>query len=259
MSPGIGDLRHVYRFLAPILASSGFRVVTVDLRGHGESSMYWTSFDGGDAISRTDIAGDLVEVIRVFGGPAVIIGHGFSGGAAVIAAARAPGLVRGVIALNPLARTQTVSLSALFMNPRYCRAMVRRSMARFCESPKQWLKYLNVTYPVKPADYREYVAELSESLCAPGRFAELLKAIESTPADAEAQLPNMIRPTLIIMGTRDPEFPDPEAEGLAIAARMPVGLGTVVVAKSSGHHPHVDAPERVAELALRFLAGCAEH
>ena len=38
LSPGIGDLRQSYRFLAPQLAQAGYRVATADLRGHGESA-----------------------------------------------------------------------------------------------------------------------------------------------------------------------------------------------------------------------------
>ena len=36
--PSIGDLRAEYRFLRPQLLAAGFRVVTMDIRGHGESS-----------------------------------------------------------------------------------------------------------------------------------------------------------------------------------------------------------------------------
>lgn len=118
----------------------------------------------------------------------------------------------------------------------------------------QWMRYLNVAYPIKPADYDKYMAELSAKLQEPGRFAEFMKTGKSTPADAEAQLPNISSPALIIMGTEDPDFANPEAEGDAIVALMPAGLGTVAVAEGSGHYPHADAPDRVAELALRFLA-----
>src|ERR1700727_3241303 len=90
LSHGIGDRRQVFRFLAPELVRAGFRVVAADMRGHGESSMGdWKS------ISRTDVAGDLVALIRHLGGPAVIVGHSLSGGAATIAAATAPDPVRG--------------------------------------------------------------------------------------------------------------------------------------------------------------------
>ncbi len=35
--PGMGDLRSSYRHLAPALVDAGFRVATMDLRGHGDS------------------------------------------------------------------------------------------------------------------------------------------------------------------------------------------------------------------------------
>ena len=35
--PGMGDVRSVYRFLAAALAQAGYRIATMDLRGHGGS------------------------------------------------------------------------------------------------------------------------------------------------------------------------------------------------------------------------------
>jgi len=42
-------------------------VANVDIRGCGDSSLGWNGY------SRTDIAGDLVAVVRHLGGPAAII------------------------------------------------------------------------------------------------------------------------------------------------------------------------------------------
>ena len=63
LSHGIGDLRQSYRFLAPLLVKAGYRVAAADMRGHGDSSMGWAS------ISRSDVASDLVALIRHLGGP----------------------------------------------------------------------------------------------------------------------------------------------------------------------------------------------
>lgn len=63
LAHGIGDSRHSYRFVAPALAAAGYRVANVDIRGCGDSSLGW------DGYSRTDIAGDLVAVVRRLGGP----------------------------------------------------------------------------------------------------------------------------------------------------------------------------------------------
>src|SRR6202050_175795 len=112
LSHGIGDHRQAYRFLAPELAQAGYRVAAADLRGHGESSMGWNSVTGKDAISRTDIAGGLLAVIRHLGGPAVIVGHSISGGAATIAAAMEPNLASGIVEINPFTLTPKVDLGA---------------------------------------------------------------------------------------------------------------------------------------------------
>lgn len=37
-APGMGDLRSVYRFLAPELVHAGYRVATMDLRGRGRGT-----------------------------------------------------------------------------------------------------------------------------------------------------------------------------------------------------------------------------
>ena len=37
LSPGMGDTRSSFRFLAPLIVNAGYRVASVDLRGHGES------------------------------------------------------------------------------------------------------------------------------------------------------------------------------------------------------------------------------
>ncbi|QLY30694.1 alpha/beta hydrolase [Nocardia huaxiensis] len=253
LSHGIGDHRQVFRFLAPQLVAAGYRVASADMRGHGESSMNWTSHDGSQAISRTDVAGDLLALIRHLGGPAVIIGHSLSGGAATIAAAQSPDLVTGVIELGPFTKTQKLAMGAFFTNKRYSKGMTRLLGTMIFKSLGIWMKYLDVAYPIKPADYPEYMAALSEKLQEPGRFAEFMKTGKSTPADAEAQLPNLHRPALIIMGALDPDFADPLAEAEAAVALMPAGIGSVALVEGAGHYPHAENPDRVAELTLAFL------
>jgi len=80
-----------------------------------------------------------------------------------------------------------------------------------------------------------------------------LKTFKSTPAHAEAQLSNVSCPALVIMGTLDPDFADPQAEGNAILAAMPAGADTAAMAGGAGHYPHAQTPEAVAELVIPFL------
>ena len=247
LSHGIGDHRQAYRFLAPRLAQAGYRVATADLRGHGESSMGWAS------ISRTDVAGDLLALIRHLGGPAVIVGHSISGGAATIAAATEPELISGIVEINPFTKVQRLDLGALLRIRRYRRGISLLAGTQLFRSLSVWLRYLNVAYPTKPADYADYMAALAAKLREPGRMAEFMKTGKSTPADAGAQLPNVRRPALVIMGALDPDFADPRNEGDAVVAAMPAGLGTVAVIEGAGHYPHAQSPDEIAALVIPFL------
>ncbi len=60
-------------------------------------------------------------------------------------------------------------------------------------------------------------------------------------------------PTLAVMGTRDPDWPDPRAEAEAIVAALPAGLGSVAMIDGAGHYPHAQFPHEVAKAVLGFL------
>jgi pimeloyl-ACP methyl ester carboxylesterase len=248
LSHGIGDRRQVFRFLAPELARAGFRVAAADMRGHGESSTGdWKS------ISRTDVAGDLVALIGHLGGPAVIVGHSLSGGAATIAAATAPDLVSGIVEVCPFTRKVEYSLGGLLRTRRYRRGTLLMTGVLLGRSLKAWMSYLDLAYPQKPADYAAYMTALRAKLSEPGRMAEFLKTMKTSPADAGDALPRISCPALVIMGTEDPDWADPQAEAEGIVAAMPAGLGAVAMVRGSGHYPHAGSPDEVAVLTTSFL------
>lgn len=248
LSHGIGDIRQSYRFLAPRLAEAGYRVVSADLRGHGDSTTGWPS------ISRSDVASDLIALIRHLGGPAIVVGQSLSGGAATIAAARAPELVSAVVELNPFTRVPKTDLGAMLRVGRYRRGGLLMGATVAFRSLRMWLRYLNVAYPAKPADWTEYTSALRAKLSEPGRMEQFLKTMKTNGADAEAELPHVTVPALIVMGSADPDFPDPEAEGAAIVAALPPGTGSLEVVEGAGHYLHAERPEEVAGLVISFLA-----
>jgi pimeloyl-ACP methyl ester carboxylesterase len=249
LSHGIGDRRQVFRFLAPELVRAGFRVATPDMRGHGDSSTgEWKS------ISRTDVAGDLSALIRhLGGGPAVIVGQSLSGGAATITAAKTPELVRGIVEIGPFTRKVEYSLGGLLRIRRYRRGTLLMGGVLMLRSLGMWQRYLDLAYPTKPADYAAYMTALQAKLSEPGRKAEFLKTMKTSPADAAAQLSGVRCPALIIMGDEDPDFADPRAEADAIVAAMPAGTGTVAMLAGAGHYPHAQCPDEVARLVTSFV------
>lgn len=254
LAHGMGDDRRAYRFLAPGLAAAGYRVVAVDLRGAGGSSTGWDSY------SRTAIAGDLVALVEHLGGPAVLVGHSIAGGAVTIAAATAPSLVTAVVELAPFTRRQSFSLGDL-RDSAYRRGATHL-MGALLGSTKAWTKYLDVAYPVtssgaRPGDHDDRVAEITTMLAQPGRMKALQAMSRSAPTDADAQLAHVTCPVLVVQGDADPDWTDPRAEGEAIVAALPAGLGHLEVVPGSGHYPHVQHPAETLALVLPFLAATA--
>jgi pimeloyl-ACP methyl ester carboxylesterase len=248
LAHGMGDSRKAYRFVLPGLVAAGYRVAAVDLRGCGESSVGWAGY------SRTDIARDLIAQLRHLGGPAVLVGHSISGGAATIAAAREPSLVTAVVELAPFTRTQQTHLADLRV-ARFRRGMLRLLGTGLLGSVPLWRSYLDVAYPgPKPADWDARLAEIDAMLREPGRMKAMQKMGRSTPTDAGAQLPNVRCPVLVVEGSLDPDWASPEAEGEAIVAALPSGLGRLEMIPGAGHYPHVQFPEQVVASILSFVA-----
>jgi pimeloyl-ACP methyl ester carboxylesterase len=248
LAHGMGDNRNAWRFVIPELAEAGYRVAAADLRGHGESSTGWPSY------TRTDTANDLLALISHLGGPAVIVGHSFSGGSATIAAAQAPELVSAVVEIDPFTRVPKISLGALLTISRYRRGGLRLMGTALTGRVGVWMSYLNVAFPgAKPADYTEAMAALAANLREPGRMAAAQAMGKSRPTDAEALLGGIQCPALVVMGTLDSDWPNPKAEADGIVGGMPAGLGRAVMIDGAGHYPHTQFPDQVLDALLPFL------
>ncbi|GAB3673026.1 alpha/beta fold hydrolase [Angustibacter aerolatus] len=250
LAHGMGDSRRSYRHLVPGLVAAGYRVANADLRGCGESSTGW------DGYSRTDLAGDLVALARHLTGPgerAVVVGQSISGGAATIAAATAPDLVAGLVELAPFTRKQSTDLGGLLRSKRYRSSGSLLARTLLLGSLPAWMRYLELAYPTKPADWAAERAHIEALMAEPERMKVLQAMAKSSPADAGARLPDVRCPVLVIEGSLDPDWADPRAEGERVVAELPEGLGEVAVVDGAGHYPHAETPEQVLALVLPFL------
>ncbi|NUR69627.1 MAG: alpha/beta hydrolase [Hamadaea sp.] len=251
LAHGLGDNREAFRFLVPILVDAGYRVVNADLRGHGESSTGWASY------SRMDTAQDFIALLRHLGEPAIFIGHSFAGAVANIIAADAPELVRAIVEIDPGTRKPTMKFGDL--NGRFMKGISLILLSMTFKSTGLWKSYLRHAYPgTTGAAFEEQLAKLERNLKEPGRMTAAAKMGFASAADAGAKLPHIQRPALVVMGTLDPDFPNPAAEAAGIVAEMPAGLGSVELIEGAGHYPHTQMPERVAEVILAFLGKYAD-
>ena len=247
LAHGMGDSRAAYGAVIPPLVAAGYRVAAIDLRGCGESSVGWSAW------SRTAIAGDLLAVIRHLGGPAVLVGHSISGGAATIAAAQEPSLIDAVVELAPFTRKQSIRLGDLRVK-RFRQGMLRLLGAGVFGSVPLWRSYFDLAHPgVKPARWAERLGRVDSLLREPGRMKAMQGMGRSAPADAGAQLAGVRCPVLVVMGTLDPDWADPHAEGSAIVEALPAGLGRLEMIEGAGHYPHDQFPDQVVSLMLSFL------
>ena len=144
MAP-MGSLRTVYRFLSPKLVEAGYRVVALDLRGHGQSSTGFADYSIA-AHGRGALA--LVKQIDV--GPAFLVGNSFSGGVAVWASVEEPEMVKGIVLIGSFVRKPKV-------NPII--ALVMKLMLSGPWGASAWMSFYPRMYPHrKPDDFAENVA-----------------------------------------------------------------------------------------------------
>jgi pimeloyl-ACP methyl ester carboxylesterase len=234
--PGMGDLRAAYRFLAPMLRNAGYRVACTDLRGHGDSDTTFTSY--GDV----ETGSDVIALIEELGGPAVIAGNSMAAGSAVFAAAERPDLVSGLVLIGPFVRNGKVSTLQ--------RLLLRVAMAR-AWAPTSWKAYMPKLYTgQRPADFDNYRARVVAQLRRPGYAKAFSLTTRTSHDESEARLTAVSAPTLVLMGEKDPDFPDPKAEADWIGDTL---SAEVVMVPDAGHYPQSQRPDITTDAVLRFL------
>lgn len=237
-TPAMLDLRSELRFLVPRLVEAGFRVVSVDQRGMGETSARWPAYGS------EPLANDLAALIRhLDAGPAIIYGTSNGAAAAVNVAVGAPELVRGLV------------LAAAFVRDGKTSWLQRRLMSIMKITPLTlpiYMSYYPKWEPRQPRvdGFDEHVAQLRANLSEPSR-RHVIRAymFGQTHRAAEARLGTVDVPSLVIMGTADVDWPDPEAEARWIAGRLGSQL---LLLDGAGHHPHVEYPQEVATAVAEF-------
>ena len=228
--PGMGDNRQTYRELTPLLVAAGHRVVTVDPRGQGESPADYTDY------SPEATGADVLELIaRLDAGPATLVTNSYTGASAIWAAASRPAAFDALVLIGPFARQMPTP-------PFYLRAV----LALLGRSRRLWMMYWSTLFKARrpSSDARDL---LSAQLARPGRMAVLRAQFAADKSVAERRTPEVSTPSVVVMGSKDPDFPSPAEEGRLIADRL---KGELVMIEGAGHYPQYETPDQVAAAVL---------
>ena len=249
---GFLEHAHAWDFVAPHLVAAGFRAVALDWRGHGDTD--WIG--AGGYYHFPDYAADLAGVVDVLGRPVAIVGHSMGAGAAILYAGTVPSAVTALVLVDALGPPD--------MDPdgvpdRYARWLV--DLGKIATRPRT-----KVTLAEATTRLRERFPQFSDAVAAHmalhgtraengarvWKFDPLHQTTAPTPYYVRQARPFWERvacPVLYVSGADTPFRLDPadEAERLARLRAERVVMEKVV------HHPHLEAPERLAHVLVEFL------
>ncbi|HEX5542448.1 MAG TPA: alpha/beta hydrolase [Micromonospora sp.] len=234
--PGMGDLRSAYRFTVPALVEAGYRVATMDLRGHGDSDDGFSSYD--DVALGTDV----LALIEHLGGPAFVIGNSMGAGGAMLAAADAPAQVAGLALIGPFVRDP--GFSPLLK-------VAQRLLLLKPWGPAAWHWYYKSLYTGRPPnDLPEHQARIRESLRRGDHWRSFVQTARTNHEPVWQRIDDVDAPTLVVMGEKDPDFRDPAAEARFAAERLNADL---LLVPDAGHYPMTEYPEVVNPALIPFI------
>jgi pimeloyl-ACP methyl ester carboxylesterase len=227
--PGMGDLRRLYRYNIEPLVAAGYRVACMDLRGHGDSDTTFERYDDFAAAS------DVIALIEELGGPALLFGNSMCSAASIVVAAQRPDLVAGLVLAGPFVRNPPMG--------KVMEALMKAALLRPW-GPASWLTYYTKAHPGRrPADFADYRGALKASLRRPEYWKAFVATTrQTTHARIEQYVGAVQAPTLVVMGTRDPDFKDPTAEADYVAERLAAEL---LLVEGAGHYAMAEYPEIV--------------
>lgn len=236
--PGLGDRRQVYRHLVPLLLDEGFRVITADLRGQGDSRPAFATYD---LPALRDDIGRVLEACQLE--QAVLVGCSISGASAAAFALKQPEKVAGLILLNPFLRDMPAPiwfkpLMALLFQPLW--------------GPAFWERYYRSIHVTLPPDLDAYLLRLKAMLRQPGSLQATYRLMQASKQDLWERLPQLQVPVKVLMGAQDPDFPDPAAE----AQRIQQQIGAhceIVLMTDCGHYPQSEQPQGTLDQIRKFL------
>ncbi len=232
--PGMGDTRRVYDRFAPALVKAGYRVITTDLRGNGQSVGKFASH------TLNDLKNDIGAILDAEGVPqAYLAGGSISGASAGLFAVEHPERVLGLMLFGPI----------FYTGNRMMMAMMIAAMRVPGVGAGMWANYFKTLYPKNPVE-QDYLAQSQANMQQKGAIKGLTDMLWTRHLDEKTS--QVKAPTLIFLGTSDPDFKDVKAEAAKVQADIP--QAQIEVLEGYGHYPQREAAELVIPKTLEWLA-----
>jgi pimeloyl-ACP methyl ester carboxylesterase len=229
-----GLMAHGGFFDGQAALAENFRIIAIDLRGHGESAG-----DAGEAPAVERMAADVAELAEALGLEGAV-GVGWSLGATIlwhVLAGPAGRRFAGAVVVDMTARVKNDAEWDLGLSPEACEARsiaIRDDFESFALTAGQAI----FAQPVAPehrtlADWasRQFARNDAEAMASV--WASLVRQ------DMRALLDRIQHPTLIVHGGRSELYGDDTAGHLVAA----LPHARAVRFENSGHAPHLEEPE----------------
>lgn len=228
---GYADSWFSWSRVLPLLPPS-FHAYAIDQRGHGDSERPASGY------GMADFAADAIAFMEYAGLPPVtLVGHSMGSFIARRVAVEAPERVKRLVLIGAGANSRTAALVELEQEVRELTDPVAEDFIRAFQA---------TTNPT-PRDFMEGI--IAESKKLPARvWRDALAGLAAPDASPRGDIET---PALVLHGGNDGVFPMSEQD--LLMASLPNGI--LKVYPGIGHGVHWEAPERVAEDLVGFIAG----
>lgn len=239
---GYGCDQNMWRFIAPRFEDR-YRIVLFDHIGAGGSDL--SAYDPQRYSSLDGYASDVVELCDALGlNDVIFVGHSVSAIIGVLAAASAPHLFRSLVLVTP--------------SPRYIdddgyvggfsRGDIEELLASLDSNYLGWSSAIAPVIMGRP-DRPDLTQELEDSFCRTDPDIARRFAHVTFMSDNRADLARVETPTLVLQCADDAIAP--VSVGEYVRDHMP--NATMVLLDTTGHCPHLSAPQECADAIEKFL------